>query len=98
DLGKGVDRIKAAVDDVAFISYQQNRGKGYAIRQGIKAATAGIIIFTDMDFPYSAESLLKIFNGLKQGGHDMVVGIKDEQYYNDMPAMRLWISKMLRAM
>src|SRR4051812_25692801 len=46
------DVIHEAKDNIRFISYTQNMGKGYALRTGVAAATAPIVITTDLDFPY----------------------------------------------
>ena len=44
-----LQKIKAQVGVFQSINYQQNRGKGYALRQGVAAAKGDIIIYTDID-------------------------------------------------
>jgi glycosyltransferase involved in cell wall biosynthesis len=83
---------------VKVISYQLNRGKGYALRQGVVAASGDFVIYTDIDFPYTHQSFLKIFNKLKDNGCEVVVGIRSEEYYTHLPKMRVYISKFLRLM
>lgn len=90
--------IKAAIPSFKYISYVHNKGKGYALRTGIHEAEGEIIIYTDIDFPYTTDSFIKILNELANGDCDVAVGIKNEQYYRQVPPARRYISKMLRSM
>ena len=40
-----------------YITYQYNMGKGYAVRKGVEAAQAPIVIYTDIDFPYAVADI-----------------------------------------
>lgn len=88
------DNIKGCV----FISYNDNRGKGYAIRQGVIQAKGNIIIYTDVDFPYAIDSIVDIYEYLKNKNADIAMGVKNELYYKDVPPSRRAISKILRWM
>jgi glycosyltransferase involved in cell wall biosynthesis len=81
-----------------MVQYPVNRGKGYAIRQGVASATGDIIIYTDIDFPYTIESMSKIFNSLKNNETDIAVGVKDNAYYSHVPFLRRIISRYLRVL
>jgi len=81
---------------VTVLSYLENRGKGYAIRHGVSEAKGEIILYTDVDFPYTHQSLLKIWEALKNNGCDIAVGVRSEDYYTHLPKMRVAISKFLR--
>ena len=81
-----------------IISYNENRGKGYALRQGVENALGDIIIYTDIDFPYTHQSFLKILNTLRDNSCDVAIGIRSEEYYAHLPKMRVRISKLLRFM
>lgn len=83
--------------DLQFISYPVNQGKGYALRKGVEAAKGDYIVYTDIDFPYTHESFLKVMEALKQG-NDVVVGIRGEEYYTHLPKSRVYISKFLRSL
>ncbi len=51
-------------DAVVCITHQKNLGKGRAVSDGVAAATASIIVFTDIDIPYElsiVESMHKKF-------------------------------------
>ena len=38
--------IQEVIPDLQWISYKENRGKGYALRQGVKNSTADFIVYT----------------------------------------------------
>lgn len=82
---------------VNFVNYTTNRGKGYALRQGVQAASGEYVIYTDIDFPYTNESFDRIFEALK-AGNDVAIGIRGEEYYAHLPASRVRISKFLRSL
>jgi glycosyltransferase involved in cell wall biosynthesis len=79
-----------------YMYYPANKGKGYALRQGVAAAHGDIIIYTDVDFPYTVESLVAVAKALIDEGNDIAVGVKDATYYNNIPPARKYISRVLR--
>ena len=90
-----VEKIKAKIKDFKFIEYTENRGKGYALRQGVAASTKNHKIYTDIDFPYEMESLLSIYADLEKE-NEVVLGKRGESYYEKTPFLRKVISKFLR--
>lgn len=78
-----------------IVSYLKNKGKGYALREGVKAAKGDLIIYTDIDFPYTLESFKKIYASLSENT-DVAIGIRGEEYYTHLPEARVRISKLLR--
>lgn len=92
---QAVSFLKDNIPDFKFIGYPANRGKGAALRFGIEAAKNEMIIFTDIDFPYNAESFANIWHQLLLE-NDVVIGIKDGDYYKHVPKARVRISKLLR--
>ncbi len=79
-----------------LIGNKINCGKGHALREGVKAATGDLIIYTDIDFPYTHDSFLKIYSALKNEDADIAIGIRGEKYYSRLPKARMRISKLLR--
>jgi glycosyltransferase involved in cell wall biosynthesis len=72
---------RAAAQDkrVAFISYTDNKGKGYAVRRGMLAAKSEYVAFLDADLelpPYLLEGFLKEAEGIGGKGYDIVIGSK----------------------
>jgi glycosyltransferase involved in cell wall biosynthesis len=88
--------LTAQIPELQWISYVRNRGKGYALRKGVEASRAKYILYTDVDFPYSTESMAAMLQCLFRTVSDVVIGTRDESYYRYLNYRRLWISKTLR--
>ncbi|MCP4439899.1 MAG: glycosyltransferase family 2 protein [Aureispira sp.] len=93
---ESVKKLENGIDDFLYINYEKNRGKGHALRQGIEQVSYDLCIYTDIDFPYTTDSFVAIFEKLYNESLDVVVGIKDAEYYKHVPTIRKWISKILR--
>lgn len=93
---KNVDELKQLKNDsdIKIINRFNNFGKGYTLREGVKESNADYIIYTDIDFPYKRESFEKIIYALSC--NPIVIGIRDNKYYLNMPKSRLLVSKILR--
>jgi glycosyltransferase involved in cell wall biosynthesis len=90
-LEQGIPRFR-------YAGRSENRGKGYTLREGMALSEAPYCIFTDIDFPYTPESLAAVCRRLQEGGADLVAGIKDEVYYQQLPRSRVLVSRLLRAL
>jgi dolichyl-phosphate beta-glucosyltransferase len=53
-------------------AYDDNRGKGYALRRGLNLADTPYKVYTDVDLAYDPEEAVKILK-LLEGGADMAV-------------------------
>jgi glycosyltransferase involved in cell wall biosynthesis len=95
DLNTSLPILQTSIPDLQWISYSENRGKGYALRQGVSQSTADLIVYTDIDWPYSEESMIGLIQNL-MGQVDAVIGTRDAAYYNHLPDARKRISKLLR--
>jgi glycosyltransferase involved in cell wall biosynthesis len=101
DGGNGATReslrlLEQHVDLLRIISYAENRGKGYAIRKGVAEAAGDIILYTDVDFPYSLRSMYSIYDALATNDCDVAVGVKNADYYKHVPPLRRAISRYLQ--
>ncbi len=90
-----LSRLREVVPDAQWISYMPNRGKGYALRQGVEQAHGDYVVYTDIDWPYTEESMVLLIRRLA-GGVDAAIGIRDEKYYAHLPPGRRRISRWLR--
>jgi dolichyl-phosphate beta-glucosyltransferase len=57
---------------IKIIDNQDNKGKGFVVRQGIQHATSERIIITDADLAYPIEQVSNFFDSTD--GYDLVVG------------------------
>ncbi|MEO6132978.1 MAG: glycosyltransferase [Saprospiraceae bacterium] len=95
DESSALKILKQNIPDLIWISYSKNMGKGHALRQGVNASTSDLILYTDIDWPYTEESMVGLIKILI-GEADAVIGIRDAEYYAHLPKGRGRISKMLR--
>jgi dolichyl-phosphate beta-glucosyltransferase len=58
---------REAGDLVRVLSYEPNRGKGFAVRQGLAAARGHWRLFTDVDMAYSFADITRLADTLRQG-------------------------------
>lgn len=93
---QSLDKLKASIPSFHYLSYPVNQGKGYALRYGVKECKNELCIYTDIDFPFTEESLLTIYYSLCNEEADIVVGNRDKTYYKKVPGIRIVISKVLR--
>ncbi|GEO08333.1 glycosyltransferase family 2 protein [Segetibacter aerophilus] len=91
------DVIQQSESNVKFISYQENMGKGFALRTGVAAASAPVVITTDLDFPYESKDIRNVY-ALLISGNEIVTGKRKAEYYVATPLKRKLISKACIAM
>lgn len=96
DETTALEVLRNQIPDLKWISYPANRGKGYALRQGVAKSEGDLILYTDIDWPYQEQSMLEVIDQLRKGA-DAVIGTRDSRYYDNLPAARRRISKLLRA-
>lgn len=89
--------LQEHIPSINIISYPQNRGKGFALRSGLAQTANQLYIITDIDFPYTIESMIEIEDALLKGA-DVAVGYRDTDYYENVPWFRRQLSKLLRFM
>lgn len=94
-LGVELDFLKSKLPSLRVERYRTNRGKGYALRHGIRLAQAPICIFTDIDCPYHEESVAALCRELLKG-YDIVPGRRARDYYEKVRLDRVVISRVLR--
>lgn len=85
-----VDLIKTT--KFKLVTYPKNRGKGFALKQGVKEATRQWILITDVDFSTPLSELPK----LAKIQADMVIGSRKTtgaKITKHQPAVREWLGR-----
>ena len=98
NLEKEAQIVLEAIPGSQWISYLENKGKGYALRKAAQASQGELIMYTDYDFPYTYGSMVSMIEKLMDPNVDAVVGQRDKTYYNHISTRRRRISKYLRSL
>ncbi len=93
-----IELLKAGVAGFTYIDSQINQGKGGALRDAVRQTTGKCIIYTDADYPYVIANAVDMFHLLSTDAADVVVGVRDEQYYDQLPLGRKIFSLSLKVM
>jgi len=76
---------------VRVIRYARNRGKGFAVRTGMRAARGRFRFYTDIDIPYELDALDRALWYLAVMEYGMVAGdrtLETSRYFDDITALR----------
>lgn len=90
-----LDRIREAAGNFQFLSYPENRGKGYCLRYAVSKAHGTWQIYTDGDFPFSPRSAADACEVLLSGA-DVVMGIRSSDYKKALSPLRKLLSSGAR--
>ena len=95
----GCDKAVEALNlpNVRVIGYEQNRGKGYAVRQAMLVADGDIVMFTDADLAYGLDVIKKTYDTfVEHPDSDMVIGSRNlnKDGYEGYTALRKLMSKV----
>ncbi|MCU0360304.1 MAG: glycosyltransferase [Bacteroidia bacterium] len=97
ELENALPLLKKANINFTLISYKDNKGKGYALRQGISASKSNCLLYTDIDFPFINESVAGMIALLLTNKYDVLAGSRNQAYYsNKMSFFRKLLSKAFR--
>ncbi|MBX7104805.1 MAG: glycosyltransferase [Gemmataceae bacterium] len=80
---------KPARGSARVISYSPNRGKGYAVRQGLLAASAPFRIFTDIDLAYPFADIERVLRRLRAGSEAVIGSRTHSDSIVELPARSL---------
>lgn len=69
-------QIIAQIEGIKIVSYRNNRGKGYALRQGIRQSRGQIVGYIDGDGEISPRYIPQFYEELRDTGTDIVVAKK----------------------
>jgi len=93
-----IDLLKSAIPGFTYIDSPINQGKGGALRDAVRQTTGKWVIYTDADYPYLIDNAVEMFRLLSTDAADVVVGVRDEQYYDQLPLGRKIFSLSLKLM
>tara|TARA_Y100000590_G_C15592168_1_gene966543 strand:- start:487 stop:1212 length:726 start_codon:yes stop_codon:yes gene_type:complete len=74
-----LQRYFGSNEQVIIIDYKINKGKGFALRAGFSKCKGEVVVFTDVDFSYSASEIVKMFDRLDFGEKLVLVNRRDAQ-------------------
>ena len=92
--GKIVEEM--SLPNVRLVGYEQNMGKGYAVRTAMLAAEGDIIMFTDADLAYGTDVIKQVYETFqKNPDAEMVIGSRNlhKDGYEGYTAIRKLASK-----
>lgn len=90
---RGMLFLKKYFSNLIILHSEQNFGKGHALRMGLAQAKSDKIIVTDVDFPFSEDSYIQVYQAL-QGDCDIILGKRSHEYYKGLPGSRRIISRL----
>ncbi len=97
NMKKGAQVLQKNVEHFTLLTHPENKGKGAALRTGIATAQSDVILFTDIDFPYTQASVLNIIKALDNPKTTIAIGKRNATYYDNIPKKRAWISRLLKS-
>ncbi len=74
---------------VRVVSYDQNRGKGYAVRTGLLAARGDRRVFTDIDLAYRFDDIVRVADGLRHGAEVVIASREHPESLLQLPPRHL---------
>jgi len=83
---------------VRYLRYENNGGKGKAVRHGALHSEADILIYTDHDLPYEMKHIPEFYGAVTDGNADLVLCHRDEKYFSMTPPARRAISSVLKTL
>jgi glycosyltransferase involved in cell wall biosynthesis len=96
---KGLTEIEGLLSRFDYLrvqSYERNKGKGFAIRHGVKVAETDLVIYTDIDFPFGCSIIADTLKVLRSGAANIVIGTRSRTYFRALPLKRRIFSLLLK--
>ncbi|HBM15534.1 MAG TPA: glycosyl transferase [Lentisphaeria bacterium] len=92
---EAIDFIKSGIPEFIYLKNAKNRGKGFALRSAVDKIDSDYIIYTDYDYPYLIDNIIEMINLLHEKKNNVVVGVRDSNYFKRLPLKRRFISSAL---
>ncbi len=94
---KHISWLEAAIPGIIVVDNKVNRGKGFAVREGVKRSQHSFQVYTDLDFPFGIPAIKSVYEALQKGA-DVVAGERGDAYLRELPRKRRIITRINRAM
>lgn len=91
-------KMKNEFKNLRIISYERNRGKGYAVRKGMGNADGDILVIQDADLEYNPEQIPKLIRPILEGECKVVYGSRFLGECRNMSRMQIFANKFLTFM
>jgi glycosyltransferase involved in cell wall biosynthesis len=72
--GDKTEQILLGIKNIRLVSYKNNRGKGYAIRQGLKYVSGDYVIIQDADLEYDPKDYIVLLKPILEKKAEVVYG------------------------
>ena len=82
--------LSLEVKGLRLISYPANRGKGYALRAGVRASRGDLVLLSDADFSTPIEELETLRPHLTEQSHQIAIGSRALALSEIAQAQPLW--------
>ncbi|MBL6964377.1 MAG: glycosyltransferase family 2 protein [Bacteroidetes bacterium] len=95
DTYENVSNLPEMDPRIKIITYNNNRGRGYALRQGIKRARGEFVLTTESDLNWGVEIIRELYNAINNSRYDLIVAspyCKGGELKN-VPAQRAFLSR-----
>jgi len=92
-----VKRLASNIRQIKYLGYPRNKGKGYAIRFGMRHAKGKYIFFTDADLPYDPQFFSHAMEIFEQTACDIISGnryLDQSRYDAGLSQKRIWASRI----
>ena len=86
-----ITKLKKQHTPLTFVTYSENKGKGYAVRAGLQHTKSPWQLYTDIDFPFRREGMIAALEALKTGS-DVVIGNRKSSYETQLRPYRKFLS------
>jgi dolichyl-phosphate beta-glucosyltransferase len=96
-----VKKLSSRIHHVQYLGYTKNKGKGYAIRFGLRHAKGDYIFFTDADLPYDPNFLFRAIETFERSTCDIISGsrhLKQSRNNAGLSQKRIWASRIFSQM
>ena len=80
-------QLRESLPGILIVDNAVNRGKGAAVRDGLKVSTSELALYTDYDFPYDVDAMCRAVRLLEEG-YDVVIATRNRTYYSRLSARR----------